>query len=67
MTESQHWDAVHSTKGTDVSWWQSADELWIDLVDGLGLVQGALQEMGYDSTHASLHPFAEPDGCRLRV
>ena len=37
MTESQHWDTVHSTKGTDVSWWQPADELWIDLVDALGL------------------------------
>ena len=33
----------------------------------LGLVQGALQEMGYDSTHTSLHPFAEPGGCRLRL
>ena len=37
MTESQHWVTVHSTKGTDVSWWQPADELWIDLVDALGL------------------------------
>jgi len=36
MNES-HWDTVHSTKGTDVSWWQSADQLWIDLVDDLGL------------------------------
>ena len=27
MTESQHWDTVHSTKGTDVSWWQPADDM----------------------------------------
>lgn len=36
MTES-HWESVHSTKGTDVSWWQHADQLWQDLVEGLGL------------------------------
>lgn len=32
----------------------------------LGLVRGALQEMGHDPD-AELHPFAEPGGCRLRL
>jgi predicted ArsR family transcriptional regulator len=33
----------------------------------LGLVQGALEEMGRDRPDAQLHPFAEPGGCRLRL
>jgi trans-aconitate methyltransferase len=36
MTES-HWESVHATKGTEVSWWQPADTLWIDIVDDLTL------------------------------
>ncbi len=33
-----HWEAVHSTKPVDgVSWWQPEDELWLDLIDVLGL------------------------------
>ena len=40
MTAS-HWESVHSTKGTDVSWWQPADEVWIDLVDELALDRAA--------------------------
>lgn len=36
MTAS-HWESVHLTKGADVSWWQPADEVWIDLVDDLAL------------------------------
>jgi trans-aconitate methyltransferase len=36
MTES-HWESVHSTKGTEVSWWQPADTLWMDIVDDLTL------------------------------
>ncbi len=36
MTAS-HWESVHSTKGADVSWRQTADQVWIDLVDDLAL------------------------------
>lgn len=33
----------------------------------LGLVQGAMAQMGHDASDATLHPFAEPGGYRLRV
>ncbi len=33
----------------------------------LGLVQGAMHEMGYDAPHATLLPFAEPGACRLNL
>lgn len=36
MTES-HWESVHSAKGADVSWWQPADQVWLDLVEELAL------------------------------
>jgi SAM-dependent methyltransferase len=35
---AEHWESVHSTKPVDgVSWWQPADELWLDLIDDLHL------------------------------
>jgi len=38
-----------------------------DVVCGvhLGIVQGALEEYGTDSTRTGLHPFSEPGACRL--
>ena len=37
-----HWEAVHTTKVmNDVSWWQDADALWIDLVTGLSVPRDA--------------------------
>lgn len=33
----------------------------------LGLVRGALAQMGHDAPDAQLDPFAEPGGCRLRM
>lgn len=31
MSHSQHWTKIHTEKYHDVSWWQEADELWLDL------------------------------------
>ncbi len=33
----------------------------------LGLVQGAMHEMGFDTPNATLLPFAEPGACRLHL
>ncbi|MCU0302024.1 MAG: class I SAM-dependent methyltransferase [Candidatus Nanopelagicales bacterium] len=38
----QHWEQVHGTKPVDgVSWWQEPDDVWLDLVEDLGLANGA--------------------------
>jgi SAM-dependent methyltransferase len=34
---SSHWESVHAEKGTDVSWWQDTEDLWLDVIDGLTL------------------------------
>ena len=28
-----HWDEIHQSKFTDVSWWQDAEKVWLDLFD----------------------------------
>lgn len=28
-----HWEEIHQTRLTDVSWWQDANEVWLDLFD----------------------------------
>jgi SAM-dependent methyltransferase len=28
-----HWEEIHQSKFTDVSWWQDADKVWLDLFD----------------------------------
>ncbi|HEX6247962.1 MAG TPA: helix-turn-helix domain-containing protein [Nocardioidaceae bacterium] len=40
-----------------------------DVVCGvhLGIVQGALEEYGADSSRTALHPFSEPGACRLEL
>lgn len=33
-----HWQSVHMTRAVDaVSWWQGPEDLWVDLVEDLGL------------------------------
>ncbi len=50
MTDS-HWESVHSAKGTDVSWWQPADQVWLDLVEDLSLDPAAgLVDVGSGSS-----------------
>lgn len=40
-----------------------------DVVCGvhLGIVRGALEEYGADAERTDLHPFSDPDGCRLQL
>jgi trans-aconitate methyltransferase len=39
---AEHWQKVHTSKAADdVSWWQEHDDVWMDLVDDLGLPRGA--------------------------
>jgi SAM-dependent methyltransferase len=43
IDHSNHWQVVHTTKAVDdVSWWQRPDDLWLDLIEDLGLAPGAL-------------------------
>lgn len=36
-TTAGHWEQIHGTTSTDVSWWQPREDLWLDLLDGLPL------------------------------
>jgi SAM-dependent methyltransferase len=43
IDHGSHWQVVHTTKAVDdVSWWQRPDDLWLDLIEDLGLEPGAL-------------------------
>lgn len=33
MRSIEHWERIHAEKHTDVSWWQEADALWLDLIE----------------------------------
>ncbi len=34
---TNHWQQIHQSKYQDVSWWQSKESLWLDLIDDLHL------------------------------
>lgn len=34
---AKHWQQIHQSKYQDVSWWQSKESLWLDLIDDLHL------------------------------
>lgn len=41
-----YWDSIHESKGHDVSWWQTADQLWMDVVESTGLTHGGVVDVG---------------------
>ena len=43
---SDYWDGIHQSKGHDVSWWQSEEELWLDLIDECGVTSGSVADIG---------------------
>ena len=45
-TGSDYWDGIHQSKGHDVSWWQSEEELWLDLIDECGVTSGSVADIG---------------------
>lgn len=46
QTGSDYWDGIHQSKGHDVSWWQSEDQLWLDLIDECGVTSGSVADIG---------------------
>lgn len=41
MSGPAHWEAIHAAKGSQVSWWQDRDDLWLDLIQDIPLDRSA--------------------------
>lgn len=51
MSTASHWEGIHSEKLTDVSWWQTPEALWFDLIERTGVDKsGAVIDVGGGSS-----------------